>query len=138
MPRMPQRLELTLRGSADLEPASRRVREFLREGGIDDRRSYHADLAIEEIVVNVLRHGARGGPKGPIGLTVELDAADGVLLTFADDEHEFDPWSLPAPDVNVPLDERKVGGLGVHLVRTLARRVAYERKGGRNETRVWI
>jgi serine/threonine-protein kinase RsbW len=57
-------------------------------------------------------------------------------MTVEDDGPQFDPLSLPPPDVTVSLADRKVGGLGVFLVRNLMDTVSYARVAGRNQLRM--
>ena len=52
---------------------------------------------------------------------------------MSDNGAAFDPLSVPAPDLTTSLDERAVGGLGLHLVRNLMDRVSYSRAGERNQ-----
>ena len=59
-------------------------------------------------------------------------AADHIVLQIADDGRDFNPLAAPPLDLDQPLEERTIGGLGVHLVRSLAERVKYQRAGGRN------
>ena len=55
-----------------------------------------------------------------------------------DDGREFDPLSAPEVDVHAPLEERTVGGLGIHLLRNMVSEIRYERSGGRNHLRLRI
>lgn len=57
---------------------------------------------------------------------------------FPNSGSPFDPREAPAPDLNSALDERDIGGLGLHLLRTLAEGLDYERRDGANLTRFWI
>jgi serine/threonine-protein kinase RsbW len=57
-------------------------------------------------------------------------------MTVEDDGPQFDPLSLPPPDVTASLAERKVGGLGVFLVRNIMDNVTYARTAGRNQLRI--
>jgi anti-sigma regulatory factor (Ser/Thr protein kinase) len=66
-----------------------------------------------------------------IEVAVEL-REDAVEMTIQDEGPAFDPLLLPEPDVTAALDERRPGGLGVHLVRKLMDRVEYRRTEGRN------
>jgi len=70
---------------------------------------------------------------------VSLRVDDGkVELQVEDDGRKFDPTSAPEVDTRVPLEERRVGGLGIHLVRSMATRVRYERTDGRNHVSISI
>jgi len=55
-----------------------------------------------------------------------------VILTITDDGMAFNPLAVEPPDVSLPLDERAIGGLGIHLVRSLFDEVSYRRAVGRN------
>ena len=55
-----------------------------------------------------------------------------LVLTFSDDGVPFDPIAAKTPDTSAPLEQREIGGLGIHLVRNLIDEASYERKLGRN------
>ena len=64
---------------------------------------------------------------------VRLQVRDnGVLLEYSDRGRPFDPLTAPEPDLEAPLQERGIGGLGVHLVRQIMRDVDYRRADGWN------
>lgn len=89
------------------------------------------DLALEEVFTNLAIHAR--GPVMPLRVAVRLEPGDdGVLLEIRDDGDPFDPLSAPAPDLESPLEDRRVGGLGVHLVRQFFPEIRYERIDGRN------
>jgi serine/threonine-protein kinase RsbW len=88
------------------------------------------ELALEEVFMNIVMHAA---PAGAARVEVTLHLADGgVAMTIADDASPFDPLALPPPDVAAGLDERRIGGQGVHLMREMMDSVSYRREGGRN------
>jgi serine/threonine-protein kinase RsbW len=89
-------------------------------------------LALEEAVTNVIKHGY---PDGPFHrFTVALSAAPGgrVTAVVTDDARPYDPLARPPVDTTLPLEERPIGGLGVHLFKTLMQGVRYERREGKN------
>jgi anti-sigma regulatory factor (Ser/Thr protein kinase) len=93
------------------------------------------ELALEEIFLNVVTHGVR--PENMPLVQVSLNrVADSVTMTVEDDGPQFDPLSLPPPDLSAGLADRPVGGLGVFLVRELMDTVSYERVGARNQLRM--
>ena len=55
-----------------------------------------------------------------------------LTMTIADDGVPFDPLGAEAPDVDAPLEEREIGGLGIHLVRNLVDDASYHRRIDRN------
>ena len=71
--------------------------------------------AVDEAVTNVIVHGYRGEP-GTIDLTAEL-VGDDIVVTIEDRAPSFDPTTFPAPDLTVPPDRRRPGGMGIHLMR---------------------
>ena len=113
--------------------------EFLREfGSAVALTSAHVgtlELALEEIFLNIVMHGSEPGSTPQVEVSVSLEA-DAVTMTVEDDGPQFDPLSLPPPDVTVSLADRKVGGLGVFLVRNLMDTVNYARVAGRNQLRM--
>jgi len=88
-------------------------------------------IAIDEVVTNILSYA--WPDDAPHDLTIRCRLLESRLeTTIEDDGVAYDPLLTAAPDVEVPLAERQVGGLGVHFVRNLMSGVAYERVAGRN------
>lgn len=80
-------------------------------------------IAFNEAVTNVLVHGYQGQP-GVIEIAVEGD--DRYLsVHIRDQAPHFDPMSVPAPDVTLPLEKRRYGGMGVHMMRQFADKIHY-------------
>lgn len=105
---------------------------FLERRGVGGRPLHDAQLLLEEVVTNVVRHAFRADSGGRVDVRVGLDGA-GIALSVEDDARAFDPLaSVPAPSLDVPLEARTPGGLGLHLVRSIADEIAYERRGGKN------
>jgi serine/threonine-protein kinase RsbW len=120
---------LTVPAEAERLPALREfLHAFWQEHGLPEGEAYPFELALEELFVNVVAHGGSGR-----SVTVCLLHAAGVV-TFGieDDGPAFDPTQLPPPAVEARLEERGIGGQGVHLVRRLMDRVEYRRHAGRN------
>jgi len=111
--------------------------ELLQRRGAGEELVYATQLALEEILSNVIRHGCADGARHEIELTLRAGDA-GVELEVADDGLAFDPTAAPEAELDLPLAERRVGGLGIHLLRAFAREIAYERVAGRNVLRLRI
>ena len=92
---------------------------------------YRVNLVLEEVGLNVMTHGqAAGARELEIILSSEADA---VTIEMVDDGPRFDPLQdAPRPNAEAPLEERPVGGLGVHLVRTIMDEVYYRYEDGKN------
>ena len=93
------------------------------------------ELALEEVFMNVVMHGTTAGALRLVEVSLAL-TGDGLTMTVEDDGPGFDPLSLPTPDVTASLADRRVGGLGVLLVRQMMDAVSYARVGGRNQLRM--
>lgn len=116
--------------AAQLPELTRFLQEFWSSAALPAGESLPFELALEEVFMNVVMHGAPGG-----GARVEVSlqlAAGGLTMTIADDAPPFDPLSVPPPDATASLDERPIGGWGVLLVRRMMDTVAYRREGTRN------
>ena len=120
---------LTLANRMDELPRlDREAAAFLETVGAPPAAGYAVSLALEELVTNIIKYGYDDAAGHEIG--VDLAWNDGELrLTVRDDGHPFDPLSAPAPDLDLPVDERPVGGLGLHLVRQFFPEARYRREG---------
>jgi serine/threonine-protein kinase RsbW len=88
--------------------------------------------AVDEAATNVILHGYRGSP-GIIEVELKVDG-NALVVRLRDDAPAFDPTSVPAPNLDIPLPLRPPGGLGVYLMRQFVDRVSYRRtETGRNE-----
>ena len=85
-------------------------------------------IALDELLSNTIMYGEGEGET-----TVEVEASgDRVTLTLTDDGRPFDPFTVATPDTSLPLEQRPIGGLGIHLVREMMDEVSYQRRSGRN------
>ena len=94
-------------------------------------------LALEETITNVILHGYRDAPAGTRRFTVEFIAPGSaspccIRMVITDDAPAYDPLARPEVDTSLPLEDRPIGGLGVHLVKKLMTHATYTRHEGRN------
>ena len=121
--------------AAQLIVLTRFLRDFWAAEALAPPKMQTFELALEEIFMNIVTHGSR--PGGTLLVEVSLNlSAESVAMTVEDDGPEFDPLSLQPPDVTASLADRRVGGLGVFLVRKTMDSVSYARIEGRNQLRV--
>lgn len=125
-------LSLSLRNHAsEVSRLVDRLEAFGAEAGLPPDVTFRLTLSLDEIVCNVIRHGYDDDADHQI--TVTLDVAGGIVTaTVEDDGAPFDPREAPLPDLDAPLAQRQVGGLGMHLVRATMDSVDYRRDAGRN------
>ena len=92
---------------------------------------YDVQLALEEILTNVITHGY---PDDHVHhISIRLNVGDGtVTAEIVDDGRPFNPLEAPRPDLTAGIRERTVGGLGVHFVRQLMDHMEYSRGEGKN------
>ncbi|MFD2233870.1 ATP-binding protein [Phaeospirillum tilakii] len=108
---------------------------FAAGHGLPHKVTMQVMLALEELAVNIVRHAFPEGGRHRIEIGLEL-GADHLVCDLRDDGLAFDPFAqAPPPDLTGSTAERRVGGLGVHLVRRMMDEVAYRRDGGINHTR---
>jgi anti-sigma regulatory factor (Ser/Thr protein kinase) len=99
--------------------------------------SFALQLCLEETVANVLMYG--GAKDDRLEIAVELERNGGTLVARIEDTgRQFDPTRVPPPSVARSLVEAKVGGLGIHLMRSFATGMHYERRDGRNRLTLWF
>ena len=121
--------QLSLDGDLkELERLAVWIRQFCERHGLGVDVDFRLNLVLEELFTNAVRHG---GSKGMIGAaSIRMEARDGhVLVEYADRGSAFDPADAPAPDLSSPLEERRVGGLGLHFVRQMTSEFEYHRVG---------
>lgn len=122
---------ITLSGDlAQLERLRCFVDRFGRENGLGEPLVFELNLALDELVTNIITHGG-ASPVSGIYISLRKDGDD-LVVAVEDDGPAFDPCETKPPDVVCSLEERCIGGLGIHLVRSLTDAMCYERRGGRN------
>lgn len=105
------------------------IREFVGEAasqvGFSDKEIYSIQLAADEASSNIIEHAYAGIKDGV--LEIECIILEGGLkIVMRDQGKSFNPSSVPEPNVNADLSERKIGGLGMYLMRKLMDEVTYE------------
>jgi len=109
------------------------LQEFWSAAELPAEEAVAFELALEEVFMNVVLHGAPSAGATP-RVDVSLALADGSLtMIVEDDGPQFDPLTLPPPTLTGSAAERPVGGLGVFLVRKMMDTVSYHRVGARNQ-----
>lgn len=115
----------------ELDRLREEVEGFLARSGVSGRESFHIQLALDELVTNVINYAYEAQGGHAIDLTLE-HAPGHVDMVLEDAGRPFNPLLSPEPDVCAAPERRKVGGLGIHFVRRTMDELRYERLGGRN------
>jgi serine/threonine-protein kinase RsbW len=108
---------------ANLAPIRQFVEEAATSAGADREAVTGLIQAVDEAATNVIVHGYRGS-LGEIELELVREK-DALLVRLRDQAPPFDPTVIPAPDLTLPPHKRKVGGLGVHLMRQCVQDMSY-------------
>jgi anti-sigma regulatory factor (Ser/Thr protein kinase) len=120
---------------AAIRPATEQAEAWLAEQQVSLEAMYLASLAIEELVTNCVKYGYADAKDHVVDIALCVE--DGVLrIEVIDDGRPFNPLEAPAPDLSRPIEDRPIGGLGLHLLRELADDVSYERRDGTNRLRM--
>lgn len=117
---------------AEIPRLAEAVEAFFEEHGLPPKLAFNFNLALDELLTNVISYAFEPGTAHEIA--VRLAVAGGqVTAELEDDGPAFDPLTqAPAPVLDGDLDDRPVGGLGIHFVKTMMDSVRYERRDGRN------
>jgi anti-sigma regulatory factor (Ser/Thr protein kinase) len=116
---------------AEIGRAAEFAEQFGAAHGLSEDEVMSVNLVLDEVMANVIEHGSEAGSTHEIRVTLALEG-DQLGIEVMDDARAFDPLQLAPPDLDLPLEERPVGGLGIHIVRSVMDSVAYERRDGRN------
>lgn len=102
------------------------VASFCEQGELGADVAMEIELVLEEAVTNSIRHGFVDGDEHSV--TVRMACADAELtLEVIDDGIPYNPLQRAPVDVDAPLEERSIGGLGIHLIKNLMDEVEYDR-----------
>lgn len=114
--------------AADLD-ALAKISAFVTEAaelaGLDERATWQVQLAIDEAATNVIQHAYDPDAPGDLTLTWRCEE-NKFILTLRDYGRQFDPGSIPEPDITSSLEERQVGGLGLYLITRLMDEVRFD------------
>lgn len=125
-------LTIEVRNSRDaIAPASEEAESWLQSYQPSPQVLHLVLLAIEELVTNCIQYGYDDAREHTILIVLSIEDHN-LTMTVIDDGHPFDPLARPAPDLSLEVEDRPVGGLGIHLLRRLADHMAYERRDGGN------
>ena len=108
---------------ADLETISGFVAKAAQKASLDEQDIFAVQMAVDEACTNVIEHACADAP-GDIHLSCQVKPGE-CIITIRDHGHPFDPESVPPPDLTSDLEERRVGGLGLHFMRKLMDEVRF-------------
>jgi len=116
---------------SELDRLAQAVEAFGEDQALSPKLVYQIGLVLDELFTNIVSYGY--AEEGDHDITLHMVRETGHLrFVLLDDAAPFDPLSAKSPDLVSPVDARQIGGLGIHFVRSIMDRVAYERVGNDN------
>ena len=110
----------------------------LEETGVGFAVATRIQVCLDEMLSNAVRYGYPPERAGQIEVSITVDGED-ILVMVSDDGVEFNPFERELPDsLNQDLETRDIGGLGIHIVKTMANRYDYKRTKNQNVNRFWL
>jgi anti-sigma regulatory factor (Ser/Thr protein kinase) len=107
------------------------LEHFADANGLSDDDRFAINLVLDEVVINIIKYAYGDDREHGIEVALHLDG-ETLTIDVRDDGRPFDPLALPPPDLDLPIEKRPIGGLGVFLVRSTMETVRYRRDGDRN------
>jgi len=113
-----------------------RVREFIRgaasDSGFPEEDINKIILAVDEACTNVIKHAYKYSPKGEISITAKKEK-NKLTISIYDHGYHFNPGAIPEPDIEELHKQRKIGGLGMFLMKKLMDEVIYNISSDSNQ-----
>ncbi len=110
--------------------------DYLKQHGASGQAAARVLIILEEMFLNLVKY-ATNSVTQDVDVRLEV-VGDRILVEIVDDGPPFDPRGAPEFDRTKPLEERGTGGMGIQIVRNLAREIQYERRGDRNHLRLVV
>jgi anti-sigma regulatory factor (Ser/Thr protein kinase) len=112
------------------------VREVALASGIPEREIYNLELVLEEAITNIVHYAFDDDGEHVVEVYFSFEGGR-VTLRIEDPGKAFDPLGAPEPAAVKNIDDVKIGGLGIHLMKNLMDGVSYAREGGKNVLTMW-
>ena len=129
---IPDKVSLELRNSlSELDALGKSLEQFGKSLGLSRKIVFEICLALEELVTNIISYGFADDAVHFIKVAISHE--NGILIIrLEDDGVPFDPLKADEPDCECPIEQRKVGNLGIHLTRKIMDDMVYERNENKN------
>ncbi len=129
-------MRFTYRNHLDeLSKLAKDIAAFGKQSALDADFLFSLNLCLDEILTNVISYAFDDA--GSHEIVMDIERADwDVIVVVSDGGKPFDPLSAKRPDFEASIETRKIGGLGMHFVRTMTNRVEYSRENGQNRLKI--
>jgi len=116
---------------AELDQLCQNLETFGKKFGLSKKLIFEINLALDELFTNIISYGFNDGQEHIIKVTL-TPQKDELCVCIEDDGTPFNPIDFDTPDVACSVEECKIGGLGIHIMKKLMDEVCYERCGDKN------
>ena len=116
---------------SELDRLCENLETFGKKFGFSKKLIFEINLALDELFTNIISYGFKDDEEHIIRVTLTPDN-DELCLCIEDDGMPFNPIDFETPDVSCSVEECKIGGLGIHIMKKLMDDVCYERCGDKN------
>ncbi|MFC1516405.1 ATP-binding protein [Thermodesulfobacteriota bacterium] len=116
---------------SELKALFKNMEMFCIQLGLSNRCKCEMDLVLEELFTNIISYGYTDENEHWIEITISVKD-DMIVMRIEDDGIPFNPVEFEDPDIDSPLEDRGIGGLGVHLTKHFTEDIVYERRGNKN------
>ncbi|MDR3407362.1 MAG: ATP-binding protein [Methylovirgula sp.] len=132
---MGDHLQAGIEGLGQISDILSRIEDFAARHRLPAAAVFHLQLACDEMLTNIISYGFPDARPRDIHVSISL-RQDMIEVEIIDNGIPFNPLAQPEPDLTLPLEERKIGGLGIHIIRTVMNRLNYHRSDGRNHLKM--
>ena len=116
---------------SELDRLCQNLETFGKKFGFSKKLIFEINLALDELFTNIISYGFKDDEEHVIRVTLTPDKNE-LCLCIEDDGMPFNPIDFDTPDVSCSVEECKIGGLGIHIMKKLMDDVCYERCGNKN------
>lgn len=108
------------------------IDEFLEKNAVGFKDQYVIQLCLEEAVINVINHGYPSRVPDLIKVTISV-TPEFIRILLVDHGVSFNPLDQPESDIELPVEDRSIGGLGIHLMKHYLQDMTYHRIDNANQ-----
>ena len=115
----------------NLDKVAHLIEEFSEANELSPKISFEINLVLDELITNTISYGYDDESEHVINITIEK-SDNLVKIEIIDDGKEFNPLVAKEADINLPLADKQIGGLGIHLIKQKVDEISYKRENGIN------
>jgi anti-sigma regulatory factor (Ser/Thr protein kinase) len=117
---------------SELDRLCQNLETFGNKFGFSKKLIFEINLALDELFTNIISYGFKDNDDGHVIKVTLTPEKDELCLCIEDDGTPFNPIDFATPDVSCSVEECKIGGLGIHIMKKLMDEVCYQRCGDKN------